>query len=268
MHRTITQPGTQPGRTGALRLAIMAVSMAGLFGLAACDRGMEQAAEPSHPDLSGFWNWAPTDPHSEIATEMLGDLPEDMVLLEDTGPVEYGPGVFGGLEVKPAALEKAQQWTPQEELKPENTCRRPSIVYAMQGPFPMAIHQSETLIILQMEYFDMVRIVFMDGRDHPPADAPHSTTGHSVGHWEGDTLVVDTTHLEAATITNNGLDHSDSVHVVERFRLGEDGQMLYATQSFEDPDVLNNRGIRFMGWRRQPGGYIYPYECDPFAYME
>jgi hypothetical protein len=132
----------------------------------------------------------------------------------------------------------------------------------MQGPFPMEIYQGTELIVMKLEYYDMVRIIFMDGRK-PPPDAPHSKTGYSVGHWEGSTLVVETTHLEAATITNNGLSHSEDVRVIERFRLGEDGQTLLSTQQFEDPQVLDAPGARFIAWKRKPGHFVNPYDCDP-----
>jgi hypothetical protein len=108
----------------------------------------------------------------------------------------------------------------------------------------------------------MVRLIFLDGRKAEP-DYPDSKMGFSTGRWEGDTLVVDTTHLEAATITRNGLDHTSGVHVVERFKLGPNGKTLLATQEFEDPAVLENRGVHFIGWSRQPGQHVFPYECDP-----
>ena len=79
----------------------------------------------------------------------------------------------------------------------------------------------------------------------------------------GSTLVVQTDHLEAATITNNGLDHSENIKVTERFRLSPDGKALLATQEYADPAVIQNRGVRFIAWSRQPGQHVYPYECDP-----
>jgi hypothetical protein len=108
----------------------------------------------------------------------------------------------------------------------------------------------------------MVRLIFLDGRPHPPANAPHTKVGHSVGRWDGSTLVVDTTHLSASTITNNGLNHTDKVHVIERFWLANGGKALMMLQEFEDPDALENRGARFVGWDRG-NDFIYPYECDP-----
>lgn len=142
-------------------------------------------------------------------------------------------------------------------------CAAPSMVYSLQGPFPFEIHQTGELIVFRHEYFDQVRLVFMDGRAHLPADAPHSKVGHSLGHWDGDELVIDTTHLASATITNNGLDHSDAVHMVERYKLSADGTRLMATQWFEDPQVLDNNGARYIEWERKPGQYVFPYDCDP-----
>jgi hypothetical protein len=105
--------------------------------------------------------------------------------------------------------------------------------------------------------------VFLDGRAHPPADAPHTKSGHSIGHWEGDTLVVDTTHISSATFTNNGLNHSDNIHMVERFKMSPDGATLWATQVYDDPEIFAGLGARYMSWRKVPGEYLYPYECDP-----
>jgi hypothetical protein len=92
--------------------------------------------------------------------------------------------------------------------------------------------------------------------------------GHSIGHWEGDELVVDTTHIAPSTITNNGLDHSDGIHMVERYKLSADGNRLVATQWFEDPAVLDNNGARFIQWDKHPGQHINPYECDPSFVLE
>ena len=214
---------------------------------------------PAHPDFSGYWNLDMKVPRD---AQLMGQVAPNTVFLDDTGPVEFPAGKYGGLKLKPAAVEAASKWTPYEQLTPQNACKPPSIVYAMQGPFPLEIFQSEPFIVMKLEYYDMVRMIFLDGR-RPEADFPHSLVGFSSGRWQGDTLVVETTHLEAATITNNGLDHSDGVRVIERFKLSADGKTLLSTQEFEDPAVLDNRGVRFIAWRKEPGQHVYPYECDP-----
>ena len=197
---------------------------------------------------------SPTDPVA---------LPPNTVLLTDAGAPELAPGSFGGLKVKPAALAAALRWKPSDEMTLAKACQPPSLVYTMQGPFPMEIDQATELIVMRLEYYDLFRVIYLDGRTHPPANAPHSKMGHSIGRWEGATLVVDTTHVAASTITNNGLDHGENVHVIERFWLSADGKTLMARQEFEDPDVIENRGARLVAWDRQPGERIYPYECDP-----
>jgi hypothetical protein len=218
------------------------------------------AADSKRPDLSGFWFLHRGK--SEHMPELISKLAPNTVILDDVGAPEFPPGEYGGLKVKPAALEAAKQWDPQEEQSVANVCKPPSIIYSMQGPFPIEIHPATELIVLKLEYYDQVRVVFMDGRPHPGADYPHSKTGHSIGRWEGDTLVVDTTHLASSTLTNNGLSHSDNVHLIERFRLSPDGKFLHITQEFEDPDVLENRGARYLVLEKQKG-YVFPYECDP-----
>jgi len=224
------------------------------------------ALAQSPPDLSGFW--APDLGAPPPDAELLAELPPDTVIIHDTGVVEFGRGDFGGLQLKPEALAKAEAWKPEDEMTVARVCAAPSIVYSIQGPFPFEIHQTPELIVFRYEYFDQVRLVFMDGRDHPAADAPHSRMGHSVGHWEGDELVIDTTHILPSTITNNGLDHSADIHMVERYQLSEDGTKLSAVQWFEDPAVLDNSGARYIAWASRPGESVYPYDCDPSFALE
>ena len=218
------------------------------------------------PDLSGFW--APSFGQVEPDPAMIGKLPPNTVVIDDTGAAEFPRMEFGGLRLTPEALAHAESWRAEDEMTLQKVCLPPSIVYSVQGPFPFEIDQTRDVIVFRYEYYDQIRLIFMDGRGHPPADAPHTKMGHSIGHWEGDELVIDTTHLAASTITNNGLDHSDRIHMVERYRLSPDGKTLMATQWFEDPAVLDNNGARFIEWTHQPGQYVLPYECDPSFVLE
>ncbi len=219
----------------------------------------------AEPDLSGFWN---LDFEGQADPDLLAKLPPGTAVIEDAGAPEYPRMVFGDLRLTPEALARAEAWQPEDEMTLQKVCSPPSIVYSLQGPFPFELHQTNELIAIKYEYYDQVRLVFMDGRGHPPADAPHSKMGHSIGHWDGDELVIDTTHIAASTITNNGLDHSDAIHMVERYKLSADGTRLMATQWFEDAAVLENNGARFIQWAKQPGQYVFPYECDPSFVLE
>jgi hypothetical protein len=217
-------------------------------------------APAAAPDLSGFWmpQRVPMVPEPQL----LAKLPPGTVLLGDTGPVEFGVMEFGGLQLQPEALAAAKKWDPRQDMTVSNACKAPSIVYALQGPFPIEIHQATQMLVMRLEYFDLTRVIFL-----PPlqldAPLPPTKTGYSLGHWEGDTLVVTTTHLKEATITNNGLEHSAQMQVFERFRLSRDGRTLMATQEYDDPLVLKNHGARFIAWRKVTGDHVHAYDCDP-----
>jgi hypothetical protein len=213
------------------------------------------------PNFEGFW-WPGRAATGARLPELVSKLPEKGAAMRDLGAPSRTGGNFGDLDVKEAARAAAMKWNPMDEETVANACKPPSIIYGMPGPFPFEIHQSDKLMVFRLEYYDQVRVVFLDGRPHPGKDYPHTTVGHSVGRWEGDTLVVDTTHLAASTLMGNGLRHSDDVHLVERFRLTPDGKNLHWTQDVEDPQVLNNHGIRYSVMEKRDGN-IFPYECDP-----
>ena len=220
----------------------------------------------AQPDLSGYWMISfgpvpPARPADAFEQRMIDLLTSDTLLLADSGLVEFPPGEFGGLKVTDTARAKAATYDIETQRSISTTCRAPSIIYSMQGPFPMEIFQGSDLIVIKMEYFDVVRVIFMNEDSHPD-DWPHSVSGHSIGHWEGDTLVVDTTHIQSATMLNNGLDHSDDMHLTERFRLSPDGQTLLVLQEYEDPAVFDGRAARLIPLNREQG-HVYPYDCDP-----
>jgi len=213
------------------------------------------------PDLSGFWT---VQFGADLSSSALMDkMPEDAIFVDDAGGGELAKGDFGGLEVTQRALDEIADYDFDIEFTVGYTCMPPTAVFYMQAPFPMEIHQGRDMIIFRMEYFDMVRIIFMDGREHPGDDFPHSKNGHSIGHWEGDELVVDSTHFSEGTFMNNGFNHSEDIHMVERFKVSEDGQVLSLLQVAEDPAVFKGKAARFMAWRKVPGEHIYPYDCDP-----
>ena len=212
------------------------------------------------PSLDGFWTVKLERKPSGQA--LIDSLPKGAVLINDTGAGELAAGDFAGLKLKPAAIEQVKKYDYAQELKRENTCVPPSVVFYMQAPFPMEIYQGRDLIVLKMEYFDMVRVVFLDGRPHPPESAPHSKSGFSTGRWDGDTLVVETSHIEPGTFMNNGFSHSAHIKLNERFRLSPDGNTLWLTQIYEDPETFEGVAARYMAWTRKPGEFVFPYECD------
>jgi hypothetical protein len=106
----------------------------------------------------------------------------------------------------------------------QKVCLPPSIVYSVQGPFPFEVDQTPRADRVRYEYFDQIRLIFMDGRGHPPA----GRAAHEDGPFDrplGRRRAGDRHHPHrASTITNNGLDHSDQIHMVERYKLSPDGK--------------------------------------------
>jgi hypothetical protein len=218
-------------------------------------------AAQAQPDLEGFWT--PRFEQGRSGQALIDELPGGTVLINDTGAGELAAGDFAGLKLTPAAIEEVRNYDFAAELERENTCNAPTAAFFMQAPFPMEVYASDELVVFKMEYFDLVRVVHLDGRPHPPPAAPHSRVGHSVGRWEGETLVVDTTHLTSGTFMNNGFNHSEQLHMTERFRLSPDGNVLWLVQTYEDSAIFDGVAARYMAFTRRPGEYVYPYDCDP-----
>ena len=192
--------------------------------------------------------------------ELIAQFREGSVLLADAGATEFPPGDYGGLNVHTSLREAAKDYDSENQTDVSLTCRPPGVIYSMQGPFPIEIFEGRDLVVIRLEYFDLVRIIFMNETEHPD-DWPHSQTGHSVGRWEGNTLVVDTGKLLPGTLFNNGVDYTENVRLVERFRLA-DANTLIVTQQFEDPGSFEGTAARIMSFRRGDD-HVYPYDCDP-----
>jgi hypothetical protein len=106
-----------------------------------------------------------------------------------------------------------------------------------------------------------VRRIYTDGRKHP-AKPPLSYTGHSIGHWEGDTLVVDTVGMRGEPIVDRtGLQLSDQRHIVERIRR-IDADTLEDQITVTDPLALSAPWRVVKRFRKNPPGtYIFDYAC-------
>ena len=132
--------------------------------------------------------------------------------------------------------------------EPELHCYESGVPKQMYVQFGFQIFQPANLrMVLTWEFAQrtLYRIIPTDGRPHIPASIK-LFQGDSVGHWEGDTLVVDTTNLSDRTWFDTvGNFHSDAEHVVERFTPVDSNTVKYEA-TVEDPKVLTKPGSR---WR-------------------
>jgi hypothetical protein len=128
--------------------------------------------------------------------------------------------------------------------------------------YPFEIVQTEELVVFLYEVFGMVRRIRIDGGP-PPDYLPPVRTGYSVGHWEQDELVIDTTHVESGLLTGGGVAQYGDASVFERYRLSEDGQTLAAEVTITAPETFVAPWTRHFTWELDPDGMIFDAPCDP-----
>jgi hypothetical protein len=128
--------------------------------------------------------------------------------------------------------------------------------------YPFEIVQTDKMLVILYEAFGMVRRIYMDGRELPDY-LPPARSGYSVGHWEGDELVINTTHVAPGLLTGGGLRQYGDVVALERFRLRDDGQVLEAEVTITAPETFSGPWVRSFTWELDPDGMIYESVCDP-----
>jgi len=113
-------------------------------------------------------------------------------------------------------------------------CFPPGVPRIYLQPFPMEIIQQANRVLIIYEFDHLIRQVWMDGRAHLK-DLPGTWMGDSIGKWEGDTLVVDTTGFNDKTwVDGAGHPHSEDLHVVERLKK-TDAKTLQIDILMDDP---------------------------------
>jgi len=121
---------------------------------------------------------------------------------------------------------------------------------------------AEDHIRIQGEWLDVERIVYLDGRSHPAA-SERSLQGHSIGQWEGATLVVDTANYEAHGVGNAfQIPSGVRKHLVERLTLNNDGKRIEYEFELEDPEYLTEAVTGTTTWDYRPDLEPQRIACD------
>jgi hypothetical protein len=217
-----------------------------------------------HPNLNGIWqtlNTANWDIQEHAAR------PGSVVALGAIGADPPGLGIVEGDELPylpAAAAKKKENFDNRLTADPEVKCYMPGVPRATYMPYPFQIIQTPKYVLMAYEYAGANRTIFMDKAPQAPAD---SWMGHSVGHWEGDTLVVDVTAQNDETwFDRAGNFHSDALHVVERYTpLGADALTYEAT--IEDPKVFSRPWkITMPLYRRlEKNAQLLEFKCVEFV---
>jgi len=189
------------------------------------------------PDLSGIWQGGG-------AAGLTFAIGAENAKAARPDAAQGGRGGGGGARPEPAPY---QDWV-QQKLKeirdrrliddPSGRCLLVGVPRITSMPLPIKIVQTKDEVIFMYETFHAFRVIPTDGRGHPD-DMDPSFMGDSVGHWEGDTLVVDVTGFNDKTWLGVGgaSIHSDALHVVERYQRVDYDTITYNV-FIEDPKVF------------------------------
>ena len=131
--------------------------------------------------------------------------------------------------------------------------------------FPFEVIASDDRLTFIYEYQSKVRRVWLDGREPGEYMVP-SRMGHSNAHWEGGTLVIETTLLEKTVRDFRGELISENARIEERYELSEDGNTLTLVVTAHDPENYSRPPVRRRMWRRDAAAEIFPYTCDPDSF--
>ncbi len=230
----------------------------------------KSAARPARiagqPNFNGVWQAVGTahwnlEAHSAQAIKsayQLGSLaaiPAGQSVIDGDGKIPY----------LPAALAKRDEnragWPATD---PEVKCYLPGIPRATYLPYPFQIIQGGGNILFAYEYDSANRVVYMSNHQEPPID---TWMGWSNGHWDGDTLVVETSGNNDSTwFDRAGNYHSSALKVTERFTLEGDNLIRYSA-TIEDPQVFSRPWtISLPLYRRmEPNVQILEFKCVPFV---
>ena len=224
-----------------LGAAIVALALAGAGMSSAVQAQGGEAAkphdlygDPGHPDLSGMWN--PDQAGSYVMTAAMAaavGIPDAVFARMPHPP---GPKLTAAYQARFDRDTKAMQ-AGDPPLDSVSKCLAFGLVRFMT--MPMEIIQPPGQLTMNLGVLHDIRRVYIDGRGHTP-DVDLSFSGDSVGHWEGDTLVVDTIALREGTFDRGGIPFSDKLKVTERFRrIGpnkiEDKMTMVDPEAFQEP---------------------------------
>jgi glyoxylase-like metal-dependent hydrolase (beta-lactamase superfamily II) len=188
---------------------------------------------------------APAVAQLELSGAWVSQRHED---LPDRGP-GVGLGDYTGIPLNDAGRFAAESWDASSLSSPEQQCRVHVSHYIYRGPMNLRIWEERdprTQEVVAIKHYistyEQTRTIWMDGRPHPPAYAPHTWMGFSTGRWDGDRLVVETSHIKAGWHRRNGVPASDWTTTTEYFM--RHGDRLTQIQVIRDPVYLAETQIK------------------------
>jgi len=221
-------------------------------------------AADGRPELSGLWQVEPS-PWAELKP-LVGNMNDVFAPGDDLMDFsKYGINILADFKrgeepIRPEAAARAGQRPRGKEAEP-NPCLPGSITFTNLVPATIKWVQTPGLVVILQEAGFNFRQVYLDGRK-PPADALPLWLGYSVGKWDGDTLVVDTTGFNDKTVLDAlGHPHSDALRLTERYHRRDYGHME-VTLTVDDPKTYTKPFTVKYTNLLVPDSDILEYVCE------
>ena len=227
------------------KLACVALACASLPVLAQDEYVPARATEYSQvtgwPDFTGVWS-----PDWSILFGQGGRRPPTKPSLTPPAQERFD------------AFEKEQEakGVSQEE---QIACRPPGMPQIMRLPYPIEFTYEPDRVSLFIETYSQMRRIYVDGRTLPD-DPDELFNGTSVGHWDGNTLLVDTVGFSPLARIAPGIDHSEQMKIHERIWM-EGPEVLRIETTITDPEVLAEPLVQQLAFRKQPDWDLREYVC-------
>jgi hypothetical protein len=242
------QPARSPGGRDGLQVAVPA------------GRGAAPApARDTGPQL-------PAPRNTDGRVILGGATPSDKGVWQP-GPVVGNPLSIENIPYQPWARAMAED-RGANELEPHTRCKASGAVRQFLTPY--GVEMLELPDMQRVFIFDIggphtFRTVYMDGRSHP-ADFTPTYYGHSVGWWDRDTLVVDTTgYKEGFWMDRGRLPHTSALHTIERFTRTSATTMRYE-YTVDDTGAYTRPFTGAMNLRWEAGTELFEYQCQQANY--
>lgn len=228
--------------------------------------GLLDSIDKESGEISGVNYYRPAV--VESTTTLEGLWMTDRSKLPD-GQFEFDAFFLANLNLTEKGRAALEAFDPLSAENPMATCvGRPTpgmLVSSTLFPIEIVFPDNADIVIIQTEYWDEVRTVYIDGRGHPDI-SERFQTGHSIGHWDGDTLVVDTTNFtDHRAPYQIGVPSGAQKHVVERYTLSEGGTRINLEFVLEDPEYIATPLRHTRELIYSPHVVTSTFDCDPEA---
>lgn len=229
-------------RTGAAILALLVSGGPALAQSASAPLPGPYAPPTLDPrDLSGVWWTRSNDPNFRPVA----------------GPIPFTAAGRMTHDATAAGLKSGRIDDPSI-----SRCLAPGPSRVMAAPYPLQIVQTADEVAIVPEAWHAYREVFINANHTDPDALDPTFLGESVGHWEGATLVVDTTGLKGSVwLDASGIPHSDALHIVERIRKLPGGTQLEDVITFEDPKIFTHSWSARRVYEYRPDIRLTDYVC-------